>query len=223
MLFYKAEDSLSFPCTTFLFAISYQMELLHDSCPDFENWSMKPALKTSVSNTSWVVAVAVPEGLQTALPSTLWLQSVYTRRSIRPGHCWAMWGSRAVQHTAPHGEVTLLSRKHTRASCRCLLSCCFFHLWARRLQCILLTTYLTLPHLAPPKKHGKKSYSETKAQLKDCVFKAVGSWIEWMVGLVRGRELARGGYSCWRLFSTSTSTERERQHPPPAGVEAAVS
>lgn len=98
-----------------------------------------------------------------------------------------------IQRCAAYGEVTLLSRKHTRASCRCLLSCCFSRLWARRLQCILLTTYLTLPHLAPPKKHGKKSYSETKAQLKDCVFKAVGSWIEWIVGLVRGRELAWGG------------------------------
>lgn len=45
MLFYKAEDCLSFPCTMFLFAVPYQMELLHDSWPGFENRSMKPALK----------------------------------------------------------------------------------------------------------------------------------------------------------------------------------
>lgn len=45
MQFYKADDCLSFPCTRFLFAIPYQMELLHDSWPGFENQSMKLALK----------------------------------------------------------------------------------------------------------------------------------------------------------------------------------
>lgn len=58
MHIYKAEDGLSFPYRTFLLAIPYQMELLHDSWPGFAKRSMKPAPEDFMSSCS-----AVPKEL----------------------------------------------------------------------------------------------------------------------------------------------------------------
>lgn len=113
----------------------------------------QPAFKTSVSSTSWVVAVTVPGGLQTALsfdPSPCRDTAASTLSSAE------LWSQLCA---APHGQVTPLSCEHTCAHVyNWLLSCCFSHLLAHHFQHSLLTTYLTLPHLASPKKHGKKSY-----------------------------------------------------------------
>lgn len=105
MQFYKADDCLSFPCTTFLFAIPYQMELLHDSWPGFENQSMKLALE--------LLSITLRERL-------LWLCQKSCKQPFlllhfdpspwrhiapsSPGSAEQRRDLSSVQHMAPHSE-----------------------------------------------------------------------------------------------------------------------
>lgn len=135
------------------------MELLHDSWPGFENRSMKPALK--------LLSITLHERL-------LWLCQksckLHYLLHFDPNPCRHIAAStlgsaqqsrdlRSVQHMAPRREGnTSCCHAKTRTRCDCLLSCFFSHLSAHQLQRILLTTHLTLPHIAPHGKHMKKSY-----------------------------------------------------------------
>lgn len=156
MLFYKAEDSLSFPCTMVLFAISYQMELLHDSLTLKTEARCLLLKLVSVTLHEWWLWLCQKGCKQHFLlpfdpnPCRHSAASILSSAEL-------CGGLRSVQHMAPHRGDMSLTQTHV-CTLQCLLSCCLSHLLAHCLQHILLTAYLTLPHLAPPKKHRKKSY-----------------------------------------------------------------
>jgi len=122
MPFYKGDDCLSFPRNTFLFAIPYQMELLHDSWPGFENQSMKPALKLlSVTLHEWLLQLCQKSCKQHFLLHF----DPNPRRHIAastPGCAEQRWDPRSVQHMAPCREGNASSshantRAHAATAC----------------------------------------------------------------------------------------------------------
>lgn len=123
MLFYKAEDCLSFPCTTFLFAIPQQMESLNASWPGFENQSMKPALKLlSITLHEWLPRLCQESCKQHFL---LHFDPNPCRHipASTPGSAEQRRNLRSAQHMAPHREGNTSSSHastHAPAATACL-------------------------------------------------------------------------------------------------------